>query len=152
MAKQDFRHHCTLRVRWSECDAQGIVYYARYFDYVDIGLAEYFRNLGMRLYDEKQRAHFDTATVKATLEYKAPARVDDVLNVYTRIVKIGATSITAETEIYRERSGELLTWVETVSVGFDSATGTSRVVPDDVRARVNRFEETDESVRSRESR
>ena len=97
----------------------------------------------MRLYDEKQRAHFDTATVKATLEYKAPARVDDVLNVYTRIVKIGATSITAETEIYRERSGELLTWVETVSVGFDSATGTSRVVPDDVRARVNRVEETD---------
>ena len=73
-----------------------------YINYLDIVQAEYFRNLGIRIYDEKVRSYFDTATVKATLEYKAPARVEDVLDWYTRVSKIGSKSLTMETEMYRE--------------------------------------------------
>ena len=144
MSKKDFPFRFTMRVRWSECDAQGIVYNACYITYIDIVQAEYFRNLGIRLYDEKLRSYFDTATVKATLEYKAPARVDDVLELYTRVSRIGSKSLTMETEMYREGSDELLNRAEMVYVGYDSSTGTSRVVPDDMRKLIGHFEDTGE--------
>jgi len=46
MAIEDFKFHTSLRVRWMECDAQGIVYNGSYMDYLEVGQAEYYRNLG----------------------------------------------------------------------------------------------------------
>ena len=67
MPKKDFRFKYRLRVRWGECDAQGIVFNAQYMNYIEVGQAEYFRNLGMPHYSEEIRRRFDLATVKATL-------------------------------------------------------------------------------------
>ena len=131
-----------MRVRWSEGDAQGIVYNARYFDYIEVAQAEYFRNLGIRLYDDESRKHFDTATVKATLEFKAPARVDDVLEVHTRVSAIGSSSLTMVSELYRQCSDELLMRAEMVYVNYDSDAGVSRAVPDDLRELIEGFERT----------
>ncbi len=142
MPKGDFRFQCTVRVRWSEGDPQGIVYNARYFDYSEVAQAEYFRNLGIRLYDEESRKRFDTATVKATLEFKSPARVDDVLEVHTRVSAIGSSSLTMVSELYRERSDELLMRAELVYVNYDSDAGVSRAVPDDLRKLIEGFEQT----------
>ncbi len=142
MPKGDFRFHCTVRVRWSEGDAQGIVYNARYFDYIEVAQAEYFRNLGIRLYDEESRKRFDTATVRATLEFKSPARVDDVLEVHTRVTAIGSSSLTTLSELYRECSDELLMRAEMVYVNYDADAGASRAVPDDLRAMIEGFERT----------
>ena len=144
MAKEDFRFHFSLRVRWAECDAQGIVFFGRYVDYVEVAQSEYYRNLGMRLYDESSRAYFDTATVKLTMEFKAPARADEMLDIYARVSTLGSTSITMETEMYREESGELINRAEVIYVDFDSAKGVSRRVPDDVRSLVGHFEDTGE--------
>ena len=144
MSKSDFRFHFTLRVRWSECDAQGIVFNGRYLDYLEIAQSEYYRNLGMLLYDEFQRTYFDTATVKITVEFKAPARVDELLDIYSRVAAIGSTSMTQHTEIYRDGTDELLTRGETVYVDYDSDKGVARVVPDDVRELVEHFERTGE--------
>ena len=144
MSKSDFRFRFTLRVRWSECDAQGIVFNGRYLDYLEIAQSEYYRNLGMLLYDEFQRTYFDTATVKITVEFKAPARVDEFLDIYSRVAAIGSTSMTQHTEIYRDGTDELLTRGETVYVDYDSDKGVARVVPDDVRELVEHFERTGE--------
>ena len=73
MSKNDFRFSMSLRVRWSECDAQGIVFNGAYQNYLEVAQAEYYRNLGIRLYGEISRKHFDTATVKITLEFITPA-------------------------------------------------------------------------------
>ena len=142
MAKEDFRFHFSLRVRWSECDAQGIVFNGNYMNYLEVAQGEYYRNLGIEVYDAAQRRYFDTATVKATLEYKAPARVDELLDIHTRVSKIGSTSITEVIEIYREGSDELVHKAEVVSVGYDSDSGTTRVVPDDIRWLIDHFEQT----------
>ena len=48
MAKNDFKFHTTLRVRWMECDAQGIVYNGKYMDYMEIGQSEYFAQPGFQ--------------------------------------------------------------------------------------------------------
>ena len=146
MSKEEFRFHLSLRVRWAECDLQGIVYDACYVTYLEVAQVEYFRNLGILIYDEKQRTSFDTATVKATLEFKAPAKLDEVIEVYTRVSRIGSSSFTMETEIYREDSDVLLVKAEVVYVNYDSDQSASRPVSDDVRMRINQFEETGEVV------
>lgn len=144
MPKADFRFHTSLRVRWMECDAQGIVFNGAYMDYLEVGQSEYYRNLGFSIYKVGQRGYFDTAVVKTTLEFKAPARVDDMLDLYVRVGDFGNTSFHLDLEIYSQDSAPLLTAVQGVYVGFDAPTGTTRRVPDDIRELVNHFEATGE--------
>ncbi len=144
MAKNDFKFHTTLRVRWMECDAQGIVYNGKYMDYMEIGQSEYFRNLGFSIYRVAEHGYFDVATVRALIEYKAPARVDDVIEIHVRVSRIGNTSITLDMEIYPEKSGSLLTTMEGVYVGYLAESGATRSVPDDIRQLVDHFESTGE--------
>ena len=132
----------TVRVRWMECDAQGIVYNGAYLGYLEIGQAEYYRNLGFAIYIIPQSGYFDFAVVKSTQEFKAPAKVDEIIELYVRVSKIGNTSLTLNLEIYPEGSDRLLTSIETVYVGYDAATESSRPVPDAIRQLVTRFEET----------
>ncbi|MAN93774.1 MAG: acyl-CoA thioesterase [SAR202 cluster bacterium] len=142
MAKSDFRFMTTVRVRWMECDAQGIVYNGAYLGYLEIGQAEYYRNLGFAIYIIPQSGYFDFAVVKSTQEFKAPAKVDEIIELHVRVSKIGNTSLTLNLEIYPEGSARLLTSIETVYVGYDAATESSRPVPDAIRQLVTRFEET----------
>ena len=125
-----------------ECDAQGIVYNGAYLGYLEIGQAEYYRNLGFAIYIIPQSGYFDFAVVKSTQEFKAPAKVDEIIELHVRVSKIGNTSLTLNLEIYPEGSDRLLTSIETIYVGYDAATESSRPVPDAIRQLVTRFEET----------
>jgi acyl-CoA thioester hydrolase len=131
-----------VRVRWMECDAQGIVYNGAYLGYLEIGQAEYYRNLGFAIYIIPQSGYFDFAVVKSTQEFKAPAKVDEIIELHVRVSNIGNTRLTLNLEIYPEGSDRLLTSIETVYVGYDAATETSRPVPDAIRQLVTQFEET----------
>ena len=142
MPKSDFKFNTPVRVRWMECDAQGIVFNGAYMDYLEVGQSEYFRNLGFSIYRVGQRGYFDTAVVKTVLEFKAPARVDDMLELYVRVGNFGNTSFHLDMEIYQQLSDILLTAVQGVYVGFDAASGTTCRVPDEVRELVNHFEAT----------
>ena len=125
-----------------ECDAQGIVYNGAYLGYLEIGQAEYYRNLGFAIYIIPQSGYFDFAVVKSTQEFKAPAKVDEIIELHVRVSKIGSASLTLNLEIYPEGSDRLLTSIETVYVGYDAATESSRPVPDAIRQLVTHFEET----------
>ena len=146
MSRQDFRFSCVVRVRWAECDAQGIVFNGAYINYLEVAQAEYFRNLGFVLYDPDGRRHFDTATVKATLEYLSPARVDDMMDIYWKVERIGNASLTTRCEIYNRASGDLLLRAEVIYVDYDSDAGVSRRVPDDLRTLVETYETTGEVI------
>ena len=142
MPKADFKFKTPVRVRWMECDAQGIVYNGAYLGYLEIGQAEYYRNLGIAIYVIPKSGYFDFAVVKSTLEFKSPARVDEIIELHVRVSDIGNTSLTLNMEIYPEGSDRLLTSIESVYVGYDAATETTKRVPDDIRQLVNHFEET----------
>ena len=144
MAKSDFNFHTPVRVRWMECDAQGIVFNGAYMGYLEVAQSEYFRNLGFGIYRIAQIGYFDFAVVKTTLEYKSPARIDEMIEVYVRVSKFGNTSMTLNMEIYHPDSERLLTKMEAVYVGYDAPTETTRSVPDDIRQLVNHFEQTGE--------
>ena len=144
MSKSDFRFKTSVRVRWMECDAQGIVYNGAYLGYLEIGQAEYYRNLGFAIYIIPKSGYFDFAVVKSTLEFKAPARLDEIIDLHIRVSKIGNTSLTLNMEIYPEDSDRLLTSIKAIYVGYDSVTETSKRVPNDIRQLVTHFEETGE--------
>ena len=144
MAKSDFRFMTKIRVRWMECDGQGIVYNGAYLGYLEIGQAEYYRNLGFAIYIIPQSGYFDFVVVKSTQEFKAPAKVDEIIELHVRVSNIGNTSLTLNLEIYAEGNDRLLTSIQTVYVGYDTATESTRPVPDAIRELVIHFEETGE--------
>jgi len=127
-----------------ECDGQGIVYNGAYLGYLEIGQAEYYRNLGFAIYIIPQSGYFDFVVVKSTQEFKAPAKVDEIIELHVRVSNIGNTSLTLNLEIYAEGNDRLLTSIETVYVGYDTATESTRPVPDAIRGLVTHFEETGE--------
>lgn len=137
---EGFRFACPVRVRYSEVDRQGIVYYSRYLEYVDVAHTEYFRAVGFEYQDLIDRHGFDPSVVQATLEYERPACFDDVLRVQARVVAIGRTSFRMEFEIAREHSDEPVASAQIVYVNFDRATQSSRPVPESIRRRIETFE------------
>ena len=140
MAKSDYRFIHTLRVRWRECDVQGIAYYGSYIDFIDVAQAEYFRNLGILTHNTESRKLFDLAAVKVTLEYKSPAKIDDLIDVHIRVHKMGFTSIAKRWEIYRSGTNKLLATGETISVNYESVSGESRPLPDEIRRDIEAYE------------
>ena len=145
--RRHFRFGHPIRVRWQECDAQGIAFNGSYLGWLEIAQAEYFRNLGFSIYRIAAAGYFDSAVVKATLEYRAPARVDEMLDLRARVTRIGNTSLTLQVGIFRQDDAgpgspddTPLTIIEAVYVGFVADTGATRRVPDAIRALVERWE------------
>jgi acyl-CoA thioester hydrolase len=85
-----------LRVRYGECDAQQVVFNARYGDYVDVAVNEFLRALGFE--DQLVTGELDFQLVKQTTEWRAPARFDQVLALSVSATRIGTTSFTLTTE------------------------------------------------------
>lgn len=144
MGKSDFRFHFPLRVRWADCDPMGHVFHGRYFEFTEQAQEEYYRHLGTSIYRLAQKGYFDTIVVKATAEYFSPAMLDDLLEVYTRVARLGEKSITMLSEIYRKGEETLLCRVEVIYAGWDGSSQRSRPIPDDLRRLISHFEATGE--------
>ena len=141
MANSSFKHKHRMRVRWKECDAQGIAFYGSYLDFIDVSETEYFRNLDILLHDEKQRERFDLVVVKLNLEYKNPAMTDDLIDVYLSTTSMGKNSLIKECQIYQVCTQKLLLNGEIISVNFDQITGKSRPIPNKIKNIIKKFED-----------
>jgi acyl-CoA thioester hydrolase len=137
--KADYRFHHTLRVRFAETDLQAIVFNGNYLTYYDVAWTEYFRAVGFR-WQDLITTGAETVLARTTLEFKAPARFDDLLEIYTRVSRIGNTSITFEFEIYREGEAQLINAASSLYVCVDPQTLNSVRVPEALRARLSEFE------------
>ncbi|HWP44686.1 MAG TPA: thioesterase family protein [Blastocatellia bacterium] len=137
--KGDFRFNHRLRVRFAETDLQGIVFNGNYLTYYDVAWTEYFRAMGLR-YEDMIEMGADTVLARTTLEFKSPARFDEVLEVYTRVSRIGNTSLTFEFEIYPEGEDRLVGTATSLYVCIDHKTLKPVRVPEALRARIAQFE------------
>ena len=88
-----FRFVHRLRVRWGECDMQGIVFNPNYMAYVDVALTEYWRAIGMVYPQALAEFGLDSFMVAARQSYRAPARFDDDVDVAFRTEFLGTTSL-----------------------------------------------------------
>ena len=125
-----FRYY--LRVRYIECDAQKVVFNSRYGEYVDVSINEFLRAIGVL--PEFLEGHLDFQLVKQTVEWKAPARFDQVLELSIAAVRLGTTSFTIGTTFRIAGEDRAIVTVETVYVLVDGRTLTKLALPDSLRA------------------
>jgi acyl-CoA thioester hydrolase len=139
LSRSPFRYAAYQRVGFSETDAQGVVYYGRYMPYFDLARTEYHRHLG-----RPELGAADFAMRASTVEYHAPARFDDLLEVFVRVQAIGRTSITYDHAAYRVEEnggdGTLMATAQQTLVLIDLAERRPVAVPDEFRGMIAAFE------------
>jgi acyl-CoA thioester hydrolase len=125
-----------LRVRFHECDPQGVVFYAHYFAYVDVALTEMWRE-AFGSYGDVVAAGTDVVVVEAAATFRASARFDDDLDVELRVDRLGMTSMAMATAIRRD--GEALVEGRVVHVFVDTATMAKKPIPDHMRTSLESY-------------
>ena len=127
MSREQFWFFHPFRVRYSEIDAQGVVFNAHYLTYFDTTITEYFRALGYDQFADAQKSGIDFHVVRSVIEYKAPVRFDWDLDVGARVARIGNSSVTFDLAIFREGASDVFVTGEIVWVNTDQ--NTHRPVP-----------------------
>ena len=147
MKKDDFRFVDRLRVRWAEIDAQKIVFNGHYLMYFDTAVAGYWRAMAIPYAQAMEQLGGDLFVRKASLEYLAPARYDDVLDIGMRCARIGNSSMTFIGAAFRR--DELLVSCELVYVFADPQAKKSMPVPVALRDLLESFEARQEMIEVR---
>ena len=96
-----------FRVYYADTDAGGVVYHARYLDFFERGRTEFLRTLGLSV-GELHEQGYVFPVVRLELDYRAPARLDDLVRVETEILETGRTSFTLGQRAVRVTDGKLL--------------------------------------------
>jgi acyl-CoA thioester hydrolase len=132
-----FRHR--LRVRYHECDAQGVVFNAHYLAYCDIAITEMWREL-YGSYERLIERGVDHVVAESTLRFREPARFDDELDVEVALLRLGTTSMQVSFEIRRD--GEVVCEVESRYVFVDPRTLQKKAPADEIRLLLEPLGET----------
>jgi acyl-CoA thioester hydrolase len=136
-AMPPFRFSAFMRVGFDETDAQAVVYYGRYLPYFDRSRVEYLRHLGL-LHGLPEGQQF--VMRRSSQEYEAPARFDDLIEVFVRTARIGRTSTTLEYRVRSTGDGSALVVAEQVMVLIDAESRRPVEVPASWRRAIERFE------------
>jgi acyl-CoA thioester hydrolase len=132
-----------LRVRYGECDPQGIVFNANYLLYFDVAFTELWR-AAVGPWQEMVARGIDAVVAEANLDFRAPARYDDILALRAQVTRLGTTAITTEIDVMRDRelllAGRLRhVCVSTHSISDDDAAPAKVEIPSWVREGLRRF-------------
>jgi acyl-CoA thioester hydrolase len=128
-----------LRVRWSECDLQGVVFYPQYLAYLDHTVTELWRE-AIGPYTQMIPKHgVDMVVAEAGMSYRASARFDDELEIAATVTRLGSTSVTTAFTIERLPDGALLTEGRLRHVFVDPDNSGKREMPPAIRAALKRF-------------
>ena len=122
MSREQFWFFHPFRVRYSEIDGQGVVFNAHYLTYFDTAITEYFRALGYDQYADAQKSGVDFHIVKSVIEYKAPVRFDQELDVGVRVARIGNSSLVFELAIFLKNGTDALVTGANIWVYTDQQT------------------------------
>ncbi len=130
-----FAFSAVTRVSFSDTDAQGVVYYGRYMPYFDLARVEYDRHLGML------QVGFQEFVMRALqVEYHAPARFDDLVEVFVRLARFGRSSANYEYVALRALDDQLLVTATQTLVLIDHEARTPVEIAEATRAPVRAFE------------
>jgi acyl-CoA thioester hydrolase len=140
--KPPFKYAAYTRVGFSDTDAQGIVYYGRYLPYFDLARVEYHRHLDLMRIDDDHEFVMRASTV----EYLAPARFDDLIEVFIRLAHVGRTSITFENAAYRADDDVLMVTAQQTLVLVDLHERRACPIPESYLGPVRAFEGRDLEV------
>jgi acyl-CoA thioester hydrolase len=96
-----------VRIYYDDTDAGGVVYHANYLRYLERGRTEFLRDRGLSV-QAMHEAGIIFPVVAIEVNYRAPARLDDLLEVETTIVSVKNSSFVAGQRVLRKEDGKLL--------------------------------------------
>jgi acyl-CoA thioester hydrolase len=122
-----------LRVRYGECDPQGIVFNANYLLYFDVVFTELWRE-AVGPWQEMVERGVDAVVREANVRFRSPARYDDVLELHARVEELGETSMTTTIDVVRD--GQVLVEGRLEHVFVDVTSWGRTEMPDWIRKRL----------------
>jgi acyl-CoA thioester hydrolase len=134
MARSDFRFAWRTRVRYADIDAQAVVYFARYLDYADVGVVEYWRAAGIFEKTGIAGGEAEFHVARCEIDYRAPMLLDEEIDICVAATRIGRTSLRMVIELHGLAAGDgaedLRARIEQVQVHVAEARGNPTPVPD----------------------
>jgi len=125
-----------LRVRYGECDPQGIVFNANYLLYCDVAFTELWR-AAVGPWQQMLERGYDAVVADAHLSFRAPARFDDELALRAHVTRLGRTAIVTEIDMLRDE--QMLVQARLRHVCVDRATWSKAEIPAWIRTGLERF-------------
>jgi acyl-CoA thioester hydrolase len=123
----------TIRVRYADTDRMGVVYYANYFVWFEVGRTEWLRDNGWSYRDIEAGGGVMLPVIEAHCDYRQSARYDDILEIRTRARMLTAVRVRFDYEIVRTSDAVVAATGHTIHAALD-AGGRPRRLPDRVRA------------------
>jgi acyl-CoA thioester hydrolase len=133
-----------LRVRYGECDPQGIVFNPNYLAYFDHTVTELWRASALGSWEAMVERGVDVVVGEANLRFRAPARFDDLITVSAEVAKFGTTSLTLGMRIHRGDELLIEGWLRQVFV--DATTWAKTPIPEWVRAALEPYAATSDAA------
>lgn len=121
------------RVRWSECDPLGIIWYGTYLKYFEVAEHEMFRAAGLPYEVLRVEREVQLPRKAFTVDFASPAQMDELLDIDVGIAKIGQSSLTMRFEACRASDRTLRATATLTVVCVEKTSITKRVIPDWVR-------------------
>lgn len=122
------------RVRWSDVDIAGIIYFGAYVRFIELAETELFRDLGFPYHEMFERLDVWLPRVHLEFDFYTPALMDDELLMRSHIVRLGGSSITIKMVVHNGRSNEVNAVATLIVATVTRGTLKSRPIPDDLRA------------------
>ena len=140
MSRNIFNFYYSFRVRYSEVDAQGIVFNAHYLTYFDTAMTEYLRHIKYDYVKEVKERNEDFHTVKTLVEYKAPIYFDQIIDVCLKVKKIGTSSLTFYIEVHPNKEDNMRVSGEVIWVNTNQETHSSAPLPKNIIKKIELLE------------
>tara|TARA_B100000029_G_C16746298_1_gene656427 strand:+ start:48 stop:470 length:423 start_codon:yes stop_codon:yes gene_type:complete len=135
-----YKFFYTIRVRYAEVDAQGIVFNAHYLTYFDCAITEYYRKIKYNYIAEVKKTKKDFHVIKTTIEYKKPILFDQIIDVGVRVYKIGNSSITFDISLFANNKNILLAKGNIIQVYTDQIKKCATPLSKSFVLKIKRFE------------
>lgn len=138
--RSNFWFFFPLRVRYAEVDQQGVVFNAHHLTYFDVAITEYMRALNYDYRLQPERTGTDFHVVKSLVEYRAPIRFDEEIDIGVRTGRLGRTSLSFQLAIFEKDSEQLRAFGEIVWVNADQTTRKAAPIPSELEALIRKHE------------
>lgn len=125
---------CTARVYWEDTDAGGVVYHANYLKFLERARSEWLRALGVAQQTLRDTEDCVFVVHAMQIEFRAPARLDDLLDIRAQVVRVGGASLEFMQDI--RRAGQVLLTAKVEAASVSASAFRLRAMPAWLRQRI----------------
>jgi acyl-CoA thioester hydrolase len=125
------KYSATYRVYYEDTDAQRVMYYANYLKFAERARTDFLRDLKITQVDLMQKENLIFVVKKCTIDYIAPALLDDLITVSVEVKSMSNTSMVLLQNFTRDE--KILTTIEVVIVCVDAVTIRPKRIPENIR-------------------